>query len=213
MLGNLNRGGVSLLLAALIFTVSLSAQAEILLNEILSAPGSDWDGDGLLSSRDDEWVEIINTGPDAVLLDGLYLRDGTGSAYHYGFSGSLDPGAVSIVYGSTAYAWQQANAAGSSGLSLNNSGDLVELLRDSGVPDMPDILDSVQLPSHAATSERAFGRAAGGGNWLLLDGLAPYAGAADPASSGCSPTPSMLNDCSGIVPVRTIGMGGLKAKY
>ncbi|HEX9641159.1 MAG TPA: lamin tail domain-containing protein [Candidatus Krumholzibacteria bacterium] len=205
--------GVICALALLCAILAGEAQGGLLLNEILSSPDSDWDGDGLLSSRDDEWVEIVNTGPGSEALDGLYLRDGTGTAFHFGFSGSLEPGEVLIVFGKDAYAWQQANGAGSSGLSLNNTGDLVELVRDTGDPDLAAIVDAVQVPSQAAANERALGRAPGGGRWLLLDGLSPYSGTAEPGATGCAPTPSLANDCSGIVPVHSIGMGGLKAKY
>ncbi len=39
-----------------------SADGVLQLNEILAAPARDWDGSGAFSSRDDEWVEVINSG-------------------------------------------------------------------------------------------------------------------------------------------------------
>ena len=204
---------VVLALCCAVLLAAPVAGADLLLNEILSSPSSDWDGDGLLSSRDDEWVEILNSGTAAVSLDGLFLRDGTGTAFHYGFTGSLAPGEVLLVYGSDAYAWQQANGAGSSGLSLNNSGDLVQLVRDTGNPDAADIIDSIQLPGHAASSERSMGRVEGGGPWVVFDALAPYGGSAEPQATGCAPSPGAQNVCDGIVPTQRIGVGRLKAKF
>ena len=61
----------------------------------MADPARDWDGDGALSSRDDEWVEIINLGKAAVDLAGYRLSDGEGRpVWRYGFSGVLEAGAV-----------------------------------------------------------------------------------------------------------------------
>ncbi|MGH3054911.1 MAG: hypothetical protein ACRDL7_08035, partial [Gaiellaceae bacterium] len=46
------------------------------LNEFLAGPARDWDGDGVLSTRDDEWVEIINTGGSTLDLSSFYFTDG-----------------------------------------------------------------------------------------------------------------------------------------
>ena len=59
------------------------------LAEILADPASDWNDDGELHFRDDEWVEIRNTGPDIVLLSGYFLRDGLGEDPHLELDGVL----------------------------------------------------------------------------------------------------------------------------
>ena len=80
------------LLAGLL--VASGATADLLFNEALSAPTTDWDGNGEIHFRSDEWIEIVNTGPGVENLDGVYFRDGTGDSYHFGFSGALAPGAM-----------------------------------------------------------------------------------------------------------------------
>lgn len=204
---NIQRWTIAL---ACMVTTAGGVSADLLINEALSAPASDWDGSGVVDSRDDEWVEILNTGPAVESLDGVYLRDGTGDAYHFGFAGTLAPGEVVVVYGSDAAQWQADNGAGSSGLSLNNGGDHLELLRDDGTP---VLLDAVDVPPHAADTERSLGRMVLGGPWILFDGLAPYGGTAEPASTGCEPSPGLLNVCDGIVPVERSSIGALKASF
>jgi len=73
----------------------------------LAEPAADWDGDAVYNFRDDEWVEIVNTGPGPVVLDGYRLASAD-SVWRYEFSGSLDPGAHAVVYGSESYAWEQS---------------------------------------------------------------------------------------------------------
>ena len=66
------------------------ADTALHLNEILAGPARDWDGSGAFSSRDDEWVEVVNTG--GVALDGssFYLTDGD-SIPRFGFTGITSP--------------------------------------------------------------------------------------------------------------------------
>jgi Lamin Tail Domain len=211
---SMQRGFVALLLLALAAMATASvALAELRITEALSAPATDWDGDGAVDFKGDEWVEILNTGPAPEDLDGVFLKDGTGDAYHYGFSGILGVGDVLVVYGSEAVAWQAANSAGSSGLSLNNGGDMVELWRDTLTPRIFQALDVVPIPSHAAGADRALGWSENSTSWLLHDAANPYSGAALPAGSGCAPSPGVRNACDGLVPVENARWGGLKSRY
>ena len=190
-----------------------AAHAELLINEVLSAPVSDWNADGTVDFRNDEWVEIINTGPGVEALDGVYVRDGTGTEYHYGFTGSLAPGDVRVVFGSEAVAWQTAHGLSTTGLSLNNGGDRVELWRDTTDPIVLQPLDTVTVPAHAAADERALGRDSVGQGWALFDALNPYNGAAQPGHTGCSPTPGQVNECSPGLPDAHEHWGALKARF
>ena len=189
-----------------------SADAALRLTEILSAPASDWDGDGVFDSKLDEWVEVMNTGPDTIDLQDHYLRDGTGTAWHYGFSGTLLPGEVLLVTGSLSLAWQTENSAGTSGLSLNNSGDLVELVHapEGG---LETVVDAVTVPSHAAQSERAMAWHLPTGAWTLHDGISPYGGDLVPAGTGCFPSPGEVNTCTASVPLDAPTVGRLKAAW
>lgn len=189
------------------------ARAELRLSEALSAPASDWDGDGTVDYKGDEWVEILNTGPAVEDLDGVFLKDATGDAYHYGFHGTLAAGEVLVVYGSDAVQWQADNGAGSSGLSLNNSGDGLELWRDIAEPRIFQALDMLPIPSHAAAADRSIGWSTATSSWVLHDGLNPYSGQALPGPTGCEPSPGVRNHCDGLVPVEASSWGTLKARF
>ena len=170
-----------------------AASCDVLLNEILAAPAQDWNGDGSVSSRDDEWIEIYNTGTSDVDLGTLLLSDAD-STVRIRLAGVLAPGAHLVVYGGNASDWQRDNGRSVTGLSLNNAGDTVRLWQIQG----PDTLqvDAYQYKSHESTSERASGRQPDGGEWTLFDGLNPYGGSAEPSGSGCDPSPGSANDCS-----------------
>ena len=202
----------SILCLLVLLLVAVPATAQVRLAEILSGPVSDWDGDGTVDSKLDEWLEITNTGATSVDLSDLYVRDGTGTAWHYGFSGSLPPGGTLLVTGATALQWQTENGAGSSGLSLNNSGDLVELWRaPAGGPAI--LVDSVEVPSHAAEADRALAWLDATGGWILHDGLNPYGGEMVPTSTGCDPSPGAANLCQAGVPVARSSVGRLKGGF
>ncbi len=175
-----------------------SSQAQILINEVLAAPASDWNGDGEVDFKNDEWVEILNAGSAPVDLAGLFLKDSTGDAYHYGFSGILGPGELRLVLGSDAVAWQAANDAGSTGLSLNNGGDILELWRDIDSPRVLTVVDMVPIPPHAAGSDRAMGRVPESQEWALFDALNEYSGDLIPQGSGCPPSPGAPNLCEAL---------------
>jgi hypothetical protein len=201
------------IIMTVVLLVADKAGAELVLNEVLSAPASDWNGDGSVDFKLDEWVEILNLGPIAEDLSNVYLKDGSGDAYHFRFSGVLLPGETRIVYGHESVQWQASEGLSTTGLSLNNSGDRLELWRDVAEPRILDALDSVDIPSHAAAAERALGRATGAGPWVLIDGLNPYTGSLSPGGTDCAPSPDSQNSCAGSVAVEILGFGGLKAKY
>ena len=118
-----------------------------------------------------------------------------------------------MVYGSDAVAWQAANDAGSSGLSLNNGGDTLELWRDTVDPRILQAIEVLPVPSHAAEADRAMGWSDAAGAWVLHDGLNPYSGEATPVGTGCLPTPVEVNDCQVQVPIENLGWGQVKAHY
>lgn len=202
---------ISLLCGGLLAGV-LDAAAQLRITEVLSAPASDWDNDGAVDSKFDEWVEVTNTGDSPMDLQDIYLRDGTGTAWHYGFSGSLAPGASLLVTGTTSFQWQADNGAGTSALSLNNSGDRIELWHaPEGGAEL--LLDAVDVPAHAAGADRAIAWIEAAAQWILHDGLNPYGGDLVPVGTGCEPSPGLPNHCSTLVPVDESSMGRLKAVY
>jgi hypothetical protein len=189
------------------------AQAEVQLAEILADPASDWNGDGEIEFREDEWIEVHNTGPEAVDLTAYYIRDALGEEAHMCLFGILAPQEAAVFYGHQAVAWQQEFAQPITGFSLNNSGDTVELWL--GNPESPDaqLVDVHIYLDHEAEDDRASGRMNLGGEWGLFDGLNPYNGTIEPLGTGCTPTPGVVNDCVPLVPNETVSWGGIKASY
>ncbi|UCH84843.1 MAG: lamin tail domain-containing protein [Candidatus Latescibacterota bacterium] len=187
--------------------------AQLVLNEILADPASDWDGDGAVGSRADEWVEVTNAGTSSIDLSAYRLGDlSGGTTWRFGFSGTLEPGGVVVVYGSTAQTWQSENGFPAMGLSLNNSGDTVFLYSIEG----PDTLvaDSYAYIPHEVLDDRSTGRLASNlGEWRVFDGRNPYGGDDPPLGTGCFPSPGLANNCEPQVPVEGATWGAIKHTY
>ncbi len=188
---------ISAVCLILISTVSSGAGlAQVVINEFLADPARDWDGDAVYSYRDDEWVEIANIGSLTVNLDGYLLADGEESpVWRYGFSGTLEPGAVFVVYGSDSRAWEESNGFPIYGLSLNNVGDRINLYRVSGSD--TTVVDIYQYGDKAAEDDRSVGRDVHNTDiWLIFDAFNPCPESCDPPGCGCVPTPGSVNDCT-----------------
>lgn len=182
----------------ILLTIAGLSQAEVVINEVLADPARDWNGDGETDTKLDEWVEVYNPGPEGVFLTQYWLRDGLGDTPHLNMFGWLDVGETAVFYGHHAVAWQQENGAGSSGLSLNNGGDTVLLLRTNDEnPDQLDVVDSYTYPAHVGQDDRSVGRDPDDLSWLLFDGLNAYDGTVEPLGTGCEPTPGAVNGCDG----------------
>ena len=189
--------------------------AELIINEVLSNPGQDWDGDGTLDFKGDEWVEVLNNGYEVEDLSEYYLRDVWGEDPHLQLDGLLRAGEVKVYYGSDAMAWQVANGYSDYGFALNNTGDTVELLRRvvDQEPVIFELAYSVTLLNHEADEDRSSGWAQEGGGWILFDALNVYGGSQVPGTSGCQPTPGDLNFCIPLVPIHESSLGGVKSFY
>jgi len=189
------------------------ARAQLLLNEILADPASDWDGDATVGSRADEWVEVINAGTSSIDLSAYRLGDLSGGySWRYGFGGTLQPGAVVIVYGSTALVWESANGFPAVGLSLNNTGDTVLLYKIEGTDTL--VADTYGYLAHESLDDRATGRMRRNvSEWRVFDGLNPYTGTKPPLGTGCSPSPGLVNNCEPRVPVEESTWGAIKELF
>jgi hypothetical protein len=166
------------------------------VNELMPGPGSDWDGDFDADSRGDEWVEITNTGPETLGLEGYYLLSGAGRAPVYCFAGTIAPGEFACVYGSDALTWESENGASSIGLSLNNTGDILWLVTVSGGDTV--VVDSIEYTSSQVGADVSIGRLPDGtGDWALFDHFTDKGGTdADPtpaASNSSSPPPHVFD--------------------
>jgi hypothetical protein len=169
------------------------ACGEIVLNEILADPARDWNGDGAISSRDDEWVEIYNPGPQTIDLAGYRLA-GPDSVWRYEFSGVLGPNEVRIVSGKQSYDWETANGFPAFGLRLSNTGGEVDLFKTGA--GFVTLIDCYAYKDHEADDDRSSGRGPDGApNWILMDALFPWTGTILPAGTGCAPSPGARMSC------------------
>ena len=203
-------------LAVLAFGAGES-QGRIVVNEILADPAGDWDGDSSYSYRDDEWIEVYNTGSSTVDISSYWLGDAD-STLLFNLSGTLAAGAHRIVYGSDAVDWQRANGHSAVGFRLNNSGDTVRLWEvEAGSLHLATasgavLIDSYTYSSHEAEDDRSSGRVPDGGEeWQMFDGLNPYGGSQEPQGNGCLPTPGTHNGCP--TPVEGRSWGSVKSLY
>lgn len=205
-----------LAICAILTLAAAPATAQLVLNELLADPASDWDGDGTVDYLGDEWIEVRNAGATVIDLAEYWLRDGLGDNPHLHLSGSLAPGDVRVFFGSEAAAWQESIGQGATGFSLNNGGDTVELLRnvyvDGDLQEL-EVVDGVVYADHVAEDDRALGWALDGSGWILLDALAPYSGSTEPTGTGCAPTPGLPNDCAGIVGAQHSTLDAVKAAF
>jgi len=201
-----------ILAPALLAWCAAESSAQVLVNEILADPASDWDGDGAVLAKNDEWVEVINAGSSTVDMSAYRLGDLSGGySWRYGFSGTLAPGAVIVVYGSLSLAWEAATGYGSAGSSLNNTGDTVVLYKLEGSDTL--VADSRGYLSHEVLDDRSTGRSKNSlEEWRVFDALNPYTGTNPPLGTGCVPTPGRVNDC-GFVPVEAVTWGAIKEMF
>jgi len=171
------------------------SNAQVLINEYMPDPARDWDGDGEYNYRNDEWVEIINTGSSSIDLTGFLLRDGGDQLlWRYGFSGELAPGATRVVYGSDALAWEESNGFPCYGLSLNNAGDEVFLCR---IVEAETLVVDTSAFGRSAVDDRSVGRTVADiGVWATFDAWNPCPDSCSPSGNGCIPTPGALNNCT-----------------
>ena len=198
------------LAVALPFAASnVYAVPDVRLSEILAAPAQDWDHSGVFSSRDDEWIELVNGGTTPADLTPFFVTDGD-TVPRFRFSGTLAPGAVLLVTGAMAVDWERATAHPVFGLSLGNTGDTVMLWKISGTD--TSLVESYTYKAHEAAADRATGRTPDGSTWKLEDQLNPYAGSTLPTGTGCPPTPGAPNSC-GVTPTQRSSWGHVKALY
>jgi hypothetical protein len=204
---------ISVAIMSLFCFPAAECSAELLLNEILADPASDWDGDGSVGSRADEWVEVINAGSSSIDLSDYRLGDLSGGyEWRYGFNGSLAPGEVVLVYGSAAQVWQSEHGFSAVGLSLNNAGDTVFLYRIDAAD--TTVVDSYAYQTHEVADDRSAGRTSPApGEWVIFDALNPYTGDNPPLGNGCVPTPALANECTPEVPVKGATWGAIKHRY
>lgn len=201
---------------AVVMALALSAASAaggLQITEILADPASDWDGNGEISTRGDEWIEIANSGPGDFDLADFYIRDALGADPQMQFSGLLAAGEVAVFYGSDAELWQAENGVSISGLSLNNAGDQLELFFGHPTDPQSSLMDIVIYPGHAVVDDRSYARFLPDDVWVIFDGLNPYTGTLEPGGSGCDPSPGVANACAGLVEAGDTTWADVKQTY
>jgi hypothetical protein len=185
--------------------------AQVKLNEMIADPSSDWDSDGLVNSKLDEWVEIINTSSNTVDLGVYRITDqSAGTAFRFALSGTIAPGQTRVIFGAEVVAWQNANSVSAYGLSLNNGGDTVYLYRIAGTD--TTAIDSYAYATSQVADDRAIGRLPDGGEtWVIFDALNPYKGSDYPVATGCLPSPGGFANCP--APTEASTWGNVKSKF
>ncbi len=129
-----------------LFTIMPDPQSEaegsvldVVINEFLARPGSDWDGDDIYDASDDEWIELYNPSDSEVNVTGCFIGDGGSAWQMIERDGKIPPFGFFVIYGSD-------NAS----LSLNNGGDIIELYDKDGFT----LIDSIEYTdTYTDTSE------------------------------------------------------------
>jgi len=204
---------VAFFFLSLLVVVSLApaSEAQIRLNEILGDPGTDWNGDGNVDTKLDEWVEIVNVGASPVDLASYRISDASAATdFRFALTGMIGPGEVKVYYGSDVVAWQAANGVSQLGLSLNNAGDTVFLYKVTGTDILAD--DTRTYAAAEVLDDRSTGRQPNGtGGWVIFDAMNPYTGAQPPTPTGCAPSPGTAPSCP--LPTHSSTWGKIKAMY
>ncbi len=108
----------------------------VVINEFLADPPSDANGDGVTSSDDDEFIEIVNNVDTDIDISGWQLSDDGGSNITHTFpSGTVLPAnGAAVVFGGgePTGGFGGAIVQTTSSLRLNNTGDAPALLDDQG---------------------------------------------------------------------------------
>jgi phosphatidylserine/phosphatidylglycerophosphate/cardiolipin synthase-like enzyme len=92
----------------------------IVINEFMPDPASDWDGDFTFNSAGDEWVELYNYGPAQINISSWYINDSVAKKYTIPDDVIIPIGGFYTLYGSN------------QSLGLNNGGDTIELYNKTG---------------------------------------------------------------------------------
>jgi hypothetical protein len=143
----------------------------LVLNEFLARPGHDWNQDGVVNTYD-EFIEVINAGTVDLNLSNYklddYEQDVNGKPINNGFplpSRVLVPGEIAVFY------------ASQTGISLNDSGDTVRLVKASNYT----IVDAYTYPPVSSLDVSWCRYTDGYGDWV----------------GRCFPTPGRPNSLTG----------------
>lgn len=128
--------------------------AAVVISEILADPAKEMAGDansdGLRSSAEDEFVELHNTGPEAVDVSSWQLQDNKKVRHVFPENTIIKPQGYIAVFGGSQEELRGPNwqVASSGSLGLDNGGDTVMLLDANSA-----IIDRVEYTSAGAKDQ------------------------------------------------------------
>jgi hypothetical protein len=165
---------------AAITLVPAPGNAQALINEVLADPGgTDANGDGIASSTQDEFVEIVSVASTPIDISGWTISDALSVRFKFANGIILAPGSAVVVFGGGmpvgTFGGSLVFTTGTSNLSLNNSMDTVTLRMQDGT-----IIDTVTYVSgHVGISITRSPEASPGSIWVQHSsapgsGGAPY---------------------------------------
>lgn len=108
---------------------SSCASSPIVINEIHADPDAangDANGDGTISSSQDEFVELVNASPIAIDMSYYTISDGIGLRHTFPQATILQPNDGLVVFGGgepAGFEYYEVQTASTGTLGLNNSGD------------------------------------------------------------------------------------------
>ena len=160
--------------ALLVIGMTPSAHAAMLINEVLADPGGlDVNRDGVASATQDEFVELVNTGSEAVSLAGWSLWDSVTKRHVFGEELVIVSGGYLVIFGGGhPEGFTSALTASSGSLGLNNGGDTITLY------------DATM----SAIASYTYDEALDGESWTRFpDGAGPFVGHASVSPLAFSP--------------------------
>lgn len=156
------------------------ARGLAVINEVMPNPNADYNGDGRISTTQDEYVEIVNAGAGELNLSGFRLADGAAVRHVFPANTKVSPGGAIIVFaGGTpklVAGTTIVQVASTKTLGLNNGGDKVILSDLDG--------RAVMLVEYKAGLRP-------GESWQRVTD-----GSVDAAFAAAAPTPGVKNDMS-----------------
>ena len=165
-------GIIVVMLGMLWGTQIFPAEAVVVINEVLVDPPSgnrgDANGDGIQNSYGDEFVEILNTGPDAIDIGGWQLSDlkpGSKGPFTFPPNARIDPGEYIVLFGGgtpTGFEGKVFVDDGKIGGGLSNSGDAVFLIATSN-----DTIARAEWGSEGGKDQSLVRYPEGTGRWVL----------------------------------------------
>jgi len=172
----MKKAWISVLFLVVWLAAAPSARAFIMINEILAEPPKnatgDANADGVLSSGDDEFIELFNPDGLSVDLSGWYLTDKIKTRHIFDTGVLFDPNGIMVVFGGGTPNIGGINGytASTGSLSLNNSGDVISLFDQNGA-----LINSVTYGKEADKEESLTRSPEGEGESFVLHSTLPQA--------------------------------------